>query len=90
VFNVENEKPTVSSGGASTAAKAESVIAKEIAAILRQITASTSFLPLLDAVCTFDLLVYTDAAEVQLRSFSTSRHKINTSVAYKLVDFAEG
>ena len=110
VFNVENEKPAVggSGVGSSSAAKSDSVIAKEIAAILRQITASTSFLPLLEGVCTFDLLVYTptdistpgeweesdarsitDAAEVQLRSFSTSRHKINTSVAYKLIDFAE-
>ena len=34
-------------------------IQKEIAAIIRQITASVSFLPMLDNPCTFDLLVYT-------------------------------
>lgn len=32
---------------------------KEISAILRQITSSVSFLPLLDQACTFDLLIYT-------------------------------
>jgi mitotic spindle assembly checkpoint protein MAD2 len=38
---------------------------KEIQAIIRQITASVTFLPLLDEPCSFDLLVYTDkAAEV--------------------------
>jgi mitotic spindle assembly checkpoint protein MAD2 len=32
----------------------------EIQAIIRQITASVSFLPLLEEQCAFDLLVYTD------------------------------
>lgn len=36
-------------------------ISNEIAAIIRQITASVTFLPLLEEPCTFDLLVYTDA-----------------------------
>lgn len=40
--------------------KSHKEIQSEIAAILRQITASVSFLPLLDEPCTFDLLVYTD------------------------------
>eukprot|EP00929_Paragymnodinium_shiwhaense_P001090 TRINITY_DN101301_c0_g1_i1.p1 TRINITY_DN101301_c0_g1~~TRINITY_DN101301_c0_g1_i1.p1 ORF type:complete len:211 (-),score=62.07 TRINITY_DN101301_c0_g1_i1:186-818(-) len=40
---------------------------KEIQAIIRQICASVTFLPLLDEACTFDLLVYTDKeAEVPL------------------------
>jgi mitotic spindle assembly checkpoint protein MAD2 len=37
-----------------------SIIQKEIQAIMRQITSSVSFLPLLNEPCTFDLLVYTD------------------------------
>ena len=38
-------------------------------AIIRQITASVTFLPLLDEPCTFDLLIYTDrAAEVGIRN----------------------
>jgi mitotic spindle assembly checkpoint protein MAD2 len=40
-------------------------IQSEIAGIIRQITASVSFLPLLSEACSFDLLVYTDTdAEV--------------------------
>jgi mitotic spindle assembly checkpoint protein MAD2 len=35
-------------------------IHKEIQSIIRQITASVTFLPLLQESCTFDLLVYTD------------------------------
>jgi len=34
-------------------------IQKEIAAIIRQITASVTFLPLLEVPCSFDLLMYT-------------------------------
>lgn len=74
----------------------------EIQAIIRQITASVTFLPLLQEPCTFDLLVYTDqdismpqkwadsdpcyilnSAEVKLRSFTTSVHKVDSMVAYK-------
>lgn len=33
---------------------------KDIQAIIRQITASVTFLPLLDEPCSFDLLIYTD------------------------------
>mmetsp|Transcript_4438 Transcript_4438/g.10293 ORF Transcript_4438/g.10293 Transcript_4438/m.10293 type:complete len:212 (+) Transcript_4438:65-700(+) len=40
---------------------------KEVQAIIRQITASVTFLPLLDEPCAFDLLIYTDrGAEVPL------------------------
>lgn len=37
-------------------------ITQEIQAIIRQITASVSFLPLLNEPCCFDLLVYADRA----------------------------
>ena len=92
----------------SVAARPEKDVAMEIAAILRQITSSTSFLPLLDCLCTFDVLVYTPtdidtpgqweesdaraiphSAEVHLRSFNTKLHKVNTAVAYKLVELTE-
>lgn len=56
-------------GGAATAAaakplpdKPEREITAEIQAIIRQITASVTFLPLLEDPCTFDLLVYTKKA----------------------------
>ena len=80
-------------------------IHNEIQAIIRQITASVTFLPLLQESCTFDLLVYTDknveapkawaesdpcyiqnSAEVKLRSFTTTVHKVDSLVAYKDAD----
>ncbi|KAJ3054990.1 Mitotic spindle checkpoint component mad2 [Rhizophlyctis rosea] len=84
--------------------KSEKVIQAEIAAIMRQITASASFLPLLDDPCTFNILAYTDknaevpatwaesdarlitrnAEQVKLRSFSTSVHRVEGLVAYRL------
>uniref|UniRef100_M4C3C3 HORMA domain-containing protein n=1 Tax=Hyaloperonospora arabidopsidis (strain Emoy2) TaxID=559515 RepID=M4C3C3_HYAAE len=50
---------TIDSGGAPTS-KSKKEIMAEIQAIIRQITASVSFLPLLEEQCAFDLLVYTD------------------------------
>jgi|TARA_B100000475_G_scaffold101269_1_gene73706 mitotic spindle assembly checkpoint protein MAD2 len=49
--NAENAAPE-----AKTAAVKE--ITKQIQAIIRQITASVTFLPLLEEACAFDLLVY--------------------------------
>ncbi|ORY59329.1 DNA-binding protein, partial [Neocallimastix californiae] len=40
--------------------KSESEIQNEIQAILRQLTASVSFLPILEEPCTFNVLAYTD------------------------------
>jgi len=85
--------------------KTESQIQEEIQAIFRQITASVTFLPMLDGNCTFNVLVYADAdsevplewgdsdakeikngEKVQLRSFSTTNHKVDTLVSYRLLD----
>lgn len=85
--------------------KSHKDIQTEIQAIIRQITASVTFLPLLEEPCTFDLLVYANAdcsvpaaweesdpkyiansAEVRLRSFTTSIHKVAPSVSYKAAD----
>lgn len=41
--------------------KSEKEISSEIQAIIRQICASVTFLPLLEAQCTFDILLYTDS-----------------------------
>lgn len=41
--------------------KTEKQIQDEIQAIFRQITASVTFLPVLDGDCTFNVLVYADA-----------------------------
>ena len=85
--------------------KSEKEIMREIQAIIRQITSSVSFLPMLECPCSFDLLVYTGqeanvptaweesdpryiskSSEVRLRSFTTSLHKVDATVAYKVDD----
>lgn len=86
--------------------KTEKEIQLDIQSIFRQITASVTFLPQLDAGnCTFNVLVYADAdsevpmewgdsdakeiengEKVQLRSFSTSNHRVDTLVSYRLAD----
>ncbi|KAJ3010870.1 Mitotic spindle checkpoint component mad2 [Thoreauomyces humboldtii] len=86
--------------------KTEKQINSEIAAVMRQITASVSFLPMLDEPCTFNILAYTDkdaevpaewidsdakliarnAEQVRLRSFSTSVHRVDGMVAYRMPD----
>lgn len=58
INGVKYETATKKKAKASRKAMAE--IHKEIQAIIRQITASVTFLPLLNEPCSFDLLVYTD------------------------------
>ncbi|KAK4935004.1 Mitotic spindle checkpoint component mad2 [Elasticomyces elasticus] len=98
----ENTEPTPTEAPAE---KTESEIQQEIQAVFRQITASVTFLPMLDGDCTFNVLVYADVdsevplewgdsdakeikngEKVQLRSFSTSSHKVDTLVSYRLVE----
>lgn len=57
---------TIDTGSSSevnslTINKTPKEITQEIQAIIRQITACVTFLPLLSEPCSFDLLVYTDA-----------------------------
>ncbi|XP_067613595.1 mitotic spindle assembly checkpoint protein MAD2A [Eurosta solidaginis] len=78
-------------------------IQNEIRDVMRQISATVSYLPLLDCICTFDVMIYTlqnceipekwdetgavfiqNAQAVQLRSFSTGLHKVDTVVNYKM------
>merc|ERR1712083_980241 len=57
-FKVENE--TKEDGeGVAEAVKDEKKIKGEIRDVIRQITASVTFLPLLDCLCSFDILIYT-------------------------------
>ncbi|XP_071503510.1 mitotic spindle assembly checkpoint protein MAD2A-like [Diadema setosum] len=85
--------------------KSHAEIYKGIQAVIKQITASVTFLPLLETACKFNLLIYTDkdlatpekweesgpalianSEEVRLRSFTTSIHKVDTMVSYKIMD----
>jgi mitotic spindle assembly checkpoint protein MAD2 len=105
VFNVANSAPLLrpdNVDAAATKTRSEKEITQEIQAIIRQITASVTFLPLIEEPCTFDLLVYTpkdasvpqtwedsdpkfipDASNVELRSFTTSVHKVQAVVSYR-------
>ncbi|KAG3114790.1 hypothetical protein PI124_g6464 [Phytophthora idaei] len=57
-FEVHADNGTGESSAPASKPKKE--IMAEIQAIIRQITASVSFLPILEEQCAFDLLVYTD------------------------------
>ena len=67
VFDVHTDKSVISGDGSVN--KSEKEVMGEIQAIIRQITASVTFLPLLEESCSFDLLVYTDD-DVQACAYS--------------------
>lgn len=98
----ENSAPDSGAQALPEVDKPESEIQSEIQALFRQITASITFLPMLDGNHTFNVLVYADAdsevplewgdsdakdvknaEKVQLRSFSTNSHRIDTVVQYR-------
>lgn len=86
VFDLQTDKSTIGADG--KADKSEKEVRTEIQAILRQITASVSFLPLLDEPCTFDLLVYTDDDVLVPRAWEESDPKMITdSDEVKLLSF---
>jgi len=58
-FDIQTEKENIENPNKANE-KSEKDIMGEIQAIIRQITASVTFLPLLQDACTFDLLIYTD------------------------------
>jgi mitotic spindle assembly checkpoint protein MAD2 len=60
VFNIDTDKTALAPG--VTRVKSHKDIQGEIQAIIRQVTACVTFLPLLEEACSFDLLVYADTA----------------------------
>lgn len=58
-FDIQTDKEVVA-GTVPLPKKPEAKLTAEIQAIIRQITASVTFLPLLSDACTMDLLAYTD------------------------------
>ncbi|XP_073838793.1 mitotic arrest deficient 2 [Musca autumnalis] len=86
-----------------TSSKELKRVQNEIRDVMRQISATVTYLPLLDCICTFDVMIHTlqtcdipeswdetgpafiqNAQAVQLRSFSTGLHKVDTVVNYKM------
>ncbi|KAK2169894.1 hypothetical protein LSH36_6g10006 [Paralvinella palmiformis] len=100
-FDLECDKTVTESSEPKQ--KSEQAINKEIQAVIRQITASVTFLPLIECSCAFEIMVYTDkellvpetwgetgpaiisnSGEVKFRSFSTTIHKVDSMVSYKI------
>ena len=62
-FKIESEKGK-EGDVVEKAVKDEKKIKSEIRDVIRQITASVTFLPLLDCLCSFDILIYTGRLEI--------------------------
>ena len=95
VFKVETtdtDKENAGGGGAAAEKQPEKSVKEvqsEIAAIIRQITASVTFLPMIDEPCSFDLLVYTNAsATVPLKWEETDARYIPGAEEVKLRSFS--
>jgi mitotic spindle assembly checkpoint protein MAD2 len=87
----ENSTNSANNNAQATTKKKSKTIAEinsEIAAIIRQITASVTFLPLLTEPCTFDLLIYTSqAAAVPTKWIDSDPQYIMNSSEVKLRSF---
>ena len=104
VFDIDTQGGATAANNIITPSGAynEKECQNQIAAMMRQISASVSFLPLMETSCNFDLLVYAradtsvpttwensdpklivDSTQVKLRSFTTSVHKVDTSVCFR-------
>lgn len=84
-FDIERDNKMASTGSD----KPVEEVSKEIAAIIRQITSSVSFLPLIDCPCTFDLLVYTDKnSETPVQWMESDPKYIKNAEEVKLRSFS--
>ncbi|XP_046807582.1 mitotic spindle assembly checkpoint protein MAD2A [Lucilia cuprina] len=102
-MNAELGDGDTSDASKLTSSKELKRIQNEIRDVMRQISATVTYLPLLDCICTFDVMIHTlqtcdvpeswdetgpafiqNAQAVQLRSFSTGLHKVDTVVNYKM------
>lgn len=87
VFNIETDKDILSNK-IKGYEKSEQDIMKEIQAIIRQITASVTFLPLIEEPCSFELLVYTDKnTEIPIKWEESDPKYINNSTEVRLRSF---
>lgn len=99
VFNDANKKKRSAATGdkensapepdASQTERSETEIQQEIQALFRQITASVSFLPMLDGNCTFNVLVYADAdSEVPLEWGDSDAKEVKNAEKVMLRSFS--
>jgi mitotic spindle assembly checkpoint protein MAD2 len=81
----ENSDPQES----PAAEKTEADIQQEIQSLFRQITASVTFLPMLDGNCTFNVLVYADAdSEVPLEWGDSDAKEVKNAEKVMLRSFS--
>ena len=59
-YETEDDKENTTGNFKNKTDKDEKKIKQEIREVIRQITASVTFLPLLDCICSFDVLIYTE------------------------------
>lgn len=84
----ENSTPAETAAATETD-KSETEIQQEIQALFRQITASVSFLPMLDGNCTFNVLVYADAdSEVPLEWGDSDAKEVKNAEKVMLRSFS--
>ena len=86
----QNEKQETKGNKYCTISKKdEKTIRKEIGGVIRQITASVSFLPLIDCICSFDILIYTHKdLEVPMEWAESDACLIQNSEEVKLRSFS--
>lgn len=83
----ENSAPAADE--AAQAEKSETEIQQEIQSLFRQITASVTFLPMLDGNCTFNVLVYADAdSEVPLEWGDSDAKEVKNAEKVMLRSFS--
>ena len=85
----ENSAPEGESQPVAQAERSETEIQQEIQSLFRQITASVTFLPMLDGNCTFNVLVYADAdSEVPLEWGDSDAKEVKNAEKVMLRSFS--
>ncbi|KAK4556616.1 Mitotic spindle checkpoint component mad2 [Recurvomyces mirabilis] len=87
----ENTSPETqqSQSASATSDKTDEDVQKDIQALFRQITASVTFLPMLDGNCTFNVLVYADAdSEVPLEWGDSDAKEVKNAEKVMLRSFS--
>ncbi|KAK5164921.1 Mitotic spindle checkpoint component mad2 [Saxophila tyrrhenica] len=85
----ENSDPVPPNSAAAAAEKTDAEIQQDIQSLFRQITASVTFLPVLDGNCTFNVLVYADAdSEVPLEWGDSDAKEVKNAEKVMLRSFS--
>lgn len=87
----QNEDPNQIDPNNPTSSKELKKIQSEIGAVMRQIAATVSYLPLLESICSFDLLIHTlKGTETPEKWGETENVSIKNSQMVHLKSFSTG